>query len=49
MELHGRCESNPNTLVENGGSSPHPKMYSLEAGIVKFISFSFACNVEGAD
>lgn len=49
MELHRRYESNPNTSVENGGSSPHPKMYSLEAGTVKFISFSFTCSVEGAD
>jgi len=49
MELHRRSESYPNTSAENGGSSLHPKMYSLEAGIVKFVSFSFTCNVEGAD
>lgn len=49
MELHRRCESNQNASVEDGGSSPPPRMYLLEAGIVKLISFSFACNVEGAD
>lgn len=49
MELLRRCEINPNTSVENGDSSPHPKVYSLKTGIVKIISFSFTCNVEGAD
>lgn len=47
MELHGRCGNNPNTSVGTGGSSPHPKMYSLKSGIFKFIS-SVTCNVESA-
>lgn len=48
MELHGRCENNPNTSVGTGGSSPHPKMYLLKSGAFKLISFSVTCNVEGA-
>lgn len=43
-----RCESNPNTSVGTGSSSPHPRMYLLKSGIFKFISFSVTCNVEGA-